>query len=197
MNSEINKLFEGFEKNPPINSLEVQKIANAINFDLPSDYLEIFSFMNGGEGFIGNEYCRLYPLDELISLNESFSVKEFAPEIFVFGSNGGGEAFAFKATTSSVSIVKIPFIPMDVGFAELLGKTFRNFLASFNENEDNESAEINRNLIGKEIHEIQPIVFGGSPIDPKNKAFVPVKDYGKLIVFWNKIWKNKKEGVAK
>lgn len=90
LNSEIIKLFEAFEKNPPINSVVVQQIANAIKLELPSDYLEIFSFMNGGEGFISNEYCRLYPLDELISLNESFSVKEFAPEILVFGSNGGG-----------------------------------------------------------------------------------------------------------
>jgi hypothetical protein len=196
LNSEINKIFEGFEKNPPINSVEVQKIANAINFELPSDYLEIFSFMNGGEGFIGNEYCRLYPLEELIPLNESFSVKEVAPSIFVFGSNGGGEAFAFNTTASSVSIVKIPFIPMDIGFAELLGKTFGDFLASFTKNSNSGSSEINKDLIGKEIHEIQPIVFGGSPTDPKNKAFVPVKDYGKLVVFWNKIWQGKKEGVA-
>jgi hypothetical protein len=196
LNTEISNFFEGFYKNPPINSMAIQQIVNVLKLGWPSDYLEVFSFMNGGEGFIGDGYCRLYPLDELISLNESFSVKEFAPEIFIFGSNGGGEAFAFNITTSPVSIVKIPFIPMDAEAAELLGKTFREFLLSFTKKETNNLAQINKDLIGKEVHEIQPIVFGGSPTDPENKAFVPVKDYGKLVVFWNKIWQSKKEGAV-
>jgi hypothetical protein len=197
LNSEIAKFFEHFEKNPPIKSVAIQKIVKAINFELPFDYFEIFSFMNGGEGFIGDNYCRLYPLDELVSLNQSFSVKEFAPDIFIFGSNGGGEAFAFNTSSNPFSIVKIPFIPMDIKFSNFLGKTISEFFANLSDSASKGSVQINKALIGKEIHEIHPVVFGGNPLDPKNKALVPIKDYAELVVFWNKIWQSKKEGVVK
>lgn len=197
MNLETTKFFEHFEKNHPIELVKIQEVVKAINLDLPSDYLEIFSFMNGGEGFIGDNYCRLYPLDELVSLNESFSVKEFAPEIFIFGSNGGGEAFAFDTAKSPYAIVRIPFIPMDLDFIDLIGKTVGEFFSSFSTSGKEVLLEINRDLIGKEIHETHPVVFGGDPIDPKNKAYVPTKNYAELVVFWNKIWHSRKTGVAK
>ena len=197
MNFEITKFFENFEKNLPIELVKIQEVAKAINLDLPSEYLEIFSFMNGGEGFIGDNFCRLYPLDELVSLNESFSVKEFAPEIFIFGSNGGGEAFAFNIAESPYVIIKIPFIPMDLDFTNLIGQTVSEFFSSFSTSERRTLLEINRDLIGKEIHEKHPVVFGGDPIDPNNKTFVPTKNYAELVVFWNKIWHSRKTGVAK
>ena len=197
MNFEITRFFEDFEKNPPIELVKIQEVVKTINLDLPSEYLEIFSFMNGGEGFIGDNYCRLYPLDELVSLNESFSVKEFAPEFFIFGSNGGGEAFAFDIAKSPYAIVKIPFIPMDLDFIALIGQTVGEFFSSFSTSEKEVLHEINRDLIGKEIHERHPVVFGGDPIDPKNKAYVPTKNYAELVVFWNKIWRSRKTGVAK
>jgi len=197
LNSQIIKFLEGFEKNLTIESAMIQQVIKAINLDLPSEYLEIFSFINGGEGFISDNYCRLYSIEDLMPLNESFSVKEFAPELFIFGSNGGGEAFAFNTTSSPFSIVEIPFIPMDMKWAKLLGNTMSEFFSHFSTGVKNNSSQINKDLIGKEIHEIHPVVFGGSPLDPKNKVLVPVKDYAELVVFWNKIWQSKKEVVAK
>lgn len=197
LNTEITRLFKDFEKNPPIKSEAIQKILKEINLELPSDYIDIFLFMNGGEGFLGDNYCRLYPLDKLVSLNQTLSVKEFAPEIFIFGSNGNGEAFAFEMISSSLSFIKIPFIPMDTKYANFLGKTTKEFIENLGGNTNKPSTQINRALIGKEIHEIQPIIFGGDPLDPKNKALVPIGEYTKLILFWNKIWRRRKEGLAK
>jgi hypothetical protein len=37
--------------------------------------------MNGGEGFINDNYCRLYAIEDLMPLNEAYSVKEFAPSL--------------------------------------------------------------------------------------------------------------------
>ena len=58
LNSKIIKFFEGFEKNPPIELSQLQQVVKAINLDLPSEYLDIFLYMNGGEGFISDNYCQ-------------------------------------------------------------------------------------------------------------------------------------------
>jgi len=88
---------------------------------------------------------------------------------------------------------------MDMKLAKLLGNTMDEFFSHFSTGAKNNSSQINKDLIGKEIHEIHPIVFGGDPIDPKNKVPVRTKDYAELVVFWNKIWQNRKnqEVVAK
>jgi len=200
LNPQIIEFIEGFEKNPSADLKMIQQIIKELNLDLPSEYLDLFSFMNGGEGFIGDNYCRLYAIEDLIPLNEAFLVKEFVPELFIFGSNGGGEAFAFNTKSSPFSILEIPFIPMDVKWAKLLGKTINEFFFHFSNSKiKSVPPSINKALIGKEIHEIQPVVFGGSPLDPKNKILISPKDYAELVVFWNKIWQNRKnqEVIAK
>ena len=195
LNSQIIELIEGFEKNPSAELVVIQQVVRTLNLDLPLEYLDLFSFMNGGEGFIGDNYCRLYAIEDLMPLNEAFLVKEFAPELLIFGSNGGGEAFAFNTSSSPFSIVAIPFIPMDIKWAKSLGKTINEFFFHFSNSADNRvkniPPSINNTLIGKGIHEIQPVVFGGDPVDPKNKIPLSPKDYAKLVVFWNKIWQNR------
>jgi hypothetical protein len=81
-----------------------------------------------GEGFIGNAYAILWRLGELTKMNEAYRVGEFAPGFFIFGSNGGGEAFAFDARTSAKPIVSIPFVGMAAGEAWAIGPTFDAFL---------------------------------------------------------------------
>lgn len=40
--------------------------------------------------------------------------------------------------------------------------------------------------VGKEILEIKPIIFGGSPTDPKNKRILDRKQHIAACKFWNK-----------
>lgn len=197
MNPETAKFLEGFEKNLPTELSVIQEVVKATSLDLPSEYLEIFLRMNGGEGFIGNNYCRLYAIEDLIPLNEAFSVKKFAPRLFIFGSNGGGDAFAFDTATNPYSIVQIPFIPMDMELAIVIGKTIGELFSSLSAGKNSNSHRVNKDLIGKEIHERLPIAFGGDPLDPKNKAYVPTKNYAELAVFWNDVWHKQKQGVVK
>ncbi len=44
-----------------------------------------------------------------------------------------------------------------------------------------------RNLAGKEIFEVQPIILGGSPTDPKNKTVLTREDHIKAVNYWNRI----------
>jgi hypothetical protein len=56
--------------------------------------------MNGGEGFIGENYLRAWPVEDLIQSNKDYRVDEAAPGLFLFGSSGGGEAFAFDTRSA-------------------------------------------------------------------------------------------------
>ncbi|OPZ87951.1 MAG: hypothetical protein BWY76_00213 [bacterium ADurb.Bin429] len=44
---------------------------------------------------------------------------------------------------------------------------------------------VNPELIGIEVHEIQPIIFGGDPEDPENKALLTLKEYIPAVIWWN------------
>lgn len=196
MNPQLFEYLEGFEKNPGAEVSAIRQVIQTLNLDLPSEFFDLYLYMNGGEGFISDSYCRFYAVEDLIPLNEVFLVKEFAPELFIFGSNGGGEAFAFNIKNIPCSSVEIPFIPMDIKWAKSLGNTISDFFSHLSSRTDLEttgvSPSINKALIGKEIHEIQPVVFGGDPLDPKNKIPLSPNDHAKLVVFWNKIWQGRK-----
>lgn len=126
--------------------------------------------------------------------NESYQVERFAPKLVIFGSNGGGEAFGFDAREDRVEIVQIPFIPMDFKYAKPLCKNFMEFPSILEEvtgNDDSSLPQINIAAVGKEIHEIHPIIFGGNPTDNKNKALLSPAEHAKLSIFWNKVYQEK------
>jgi hypothetical protein len=42
-------------------------------------------------------------------------------------------------------------------------------------------------LKGKEIFEITPVILGGSPTDPENKAVLSRAEHIEAVNYWNKI----------
>jgi len=46
-----------------------------------------------------------------------------------------------------------------------------------------------KDLAGKEIFEITPVILGGDPVDPKNKAVLSRKDHIQAVRYWNRIIK--------
>ena len=121
-------LTSGFNCNPPKAVAEIRRFQKNSKIHLPDDYLQFLQYSDGGEGFIGNAYVMLWRLEELLDLNQGYKVEEFAPELFLFGSDGGGEAFAFDMRSSTVAIVSVPFIPLDSAYAYRLGSSFDDFL---------------------------------------------------------------------
>jgi len=43
---------------------------------------------------------------------------------------------------------------------------------------------------GKQIHEIHPVKFGGSPTDPANKIALTPAEHAKYTTFWNRLMKD-------
>ena len=63
-------------------------------------------------------------------------VDESAPGLFLFGSSGGGEAFAFDTRTVPPSIVAVPFIVLDLEDAIAIAPNFNAFLQHLYTSED-------------------------------------------------------------
>jgi len=91
--------------------------------------------MNGGEGFVGKNFLRVWPVEDLIQANKDLLVNEGAPGLFLFGSNGGGEAFAFDTRSAPPPVVAVPFI---VGLEDVIAisPTFGSFLQHLYQSED-------------------------------------------------------------
>ena len=60
-------------------------------------------------------------------INRDYNVDEYATDFFIFGSNGGGAAYAVKKSASD--IYEIPFIGMSNEEAVFKNKTFSEFIA--------------------------------------------------------------------
>src|SRR5438876_10875303 len=75
---------------------------------LPADYFAAVTEFGGREGFLGETYLRLYRLQELAALNLAYEVPALFSEAIVFGSNGGGDAFAFLVREPAV--IQVPFL---------------------------------------------------------------------------------------
>lgn len=121
-------LFASFKANPPASPEAVSQCQSNLKFLLPVDYVQFLGRTNGGEGFVGKNYLRAWPVEDLIQNNNEYHVEECAPGLFLFGSSGGGEAFAFDARSTPPVIVAVPFIVMNLEDAIVIAPNFNAFL---------------------------------------------------------------------
>jgi hypothetical protein len=153
---------------------------------LASDYLAAIAEFGGREGFLGETYLRLYRLQELVALNVAYDVPSLLPEVIVFGSNCGGEAFAFSL--GKPAVVQVPFLPLTAEYAEQRADSFADFVRSLLGT--GVSAKYEPEAVGMEVHDKHPICFGGCPTDPENKVLVPPTNHAELCRFWNKAYRD-------
>lgn len=127
-------LFAKFEGNQPAN-LEIEQCQAGLRFRFPHDFVEFLHQMNGGEGFVGKNFLRVWPIEDLIQADKKLLVDEGAPGLFLFGSDGGGEAFAFEARSAPPPVVAVPFI---VGLEDVIviAPNFSAFLRHLYTSED-------------------------------------------------------------
>ena len=125
MSNEIKRLIE---------SLEVTEKAPAIlpvlvaGKSLPDDFIELYKYSNGGEGFLGDGYIIIWRAEELENFNVDYEVAVYAPGIILFGSNGGGEAFGFDTSSEPYKVVQLPFVGMSHKYARIIAVSFSDFL---------------------------------------------------------------------
>jgi SMI1 / KNR4 family (SUKH-1) len=121
------KLFAKFKANPPASCDSVTQCQSHLSFRLPADYVQFLKRMNGGEGFVGKNYLMAWPVEDLVQFNKELFVDVAAPDLFLFGSSGGGEEFAFDARSSPPLIVAVPSI-VSLEDAITIAQDFNSFL---------------------------------------------------------------------
>lgn len=129
MKKRIASLMDGFELNEAASLSLIDDVETRLRVTLPVDYREFMTESNGGEGRVGaHSYLVLWRFEDIIPLNEAYAIREFAPGLILFGSDGGDTAYAFDAREGVWAIVEVPFIGMSVDETKLLGTTFLDFL---------------------------------------------------------------------
>jgi hypothetical protein len=133
--SDLDKILAQFKRHVGATDVAVRECEAALEVTLPSDYKEFLRRSNGGEGPIGGRsYLQLWRVEEIPGLNRDYRVAEFAPGIVLFGSNAGGEAFAFDYRTAAAEVVSIPH-HLELEYARRLSATFGGFLRALHERE--------------------------------------------------------------
>ena len=124
-----NDLLSSFRGRGPVRTAEIERFRAETGVDLPRDYVEFLRRSDGGEGLVGpNAYVILWQLSELAELNNAYQVEEYAPGLLIFGSNGGGDAYAFDTLASGMPIVSVPFVGMERSLVRTLAPSFNDFL---------------------------------------------------------------------
>lgn len=113
--------------NRPATAQELLKLVSSVG-KLPEDYLDFLGSSNGGEGFLGSNYVILWEASNLLRYNDAYEVAIYAPGFFIFGSDGGGEAFGFDTRGANYSVMRIPFVGMDWDEGVFISDSFSGFL---------------------------------------------------------------------
>ncbi len=121
-------ILKRFNGNPPVRPESLVEFEARSGISLPDEYKSFLLRSNGGEGFIGEAYAMLSPLEELLDMNAAYETEINAPGLFVFGSDGGGEAFAFRLGLCSGSVVMFPWIGVDAESIIEMASSFNQFL---------------------------------------------------------------------
>jgi SMI1 / KNR4 family (SUKH-1) len=124
--------LSGWQTRPPGASPDViDKLSVESPITLPVDYLNLLRFSNGGEGELGVEpgWFQLWPAENVVEHNRGYNLSEWLPGFFGFGSNGGGELFAFDARHGEPwPVVMVPFCPLDSAEAVTMASSFAGWL---------------------------------------------------------------------
>jgi hypothetical protein len=126
--------WQDFRRNPPAEPTAIESFQAATGITLPDEYVEFLRTANGGEGPVGGSaYVVLWRIEELATLNNAYEIRKYTPSLLLFGSDGGGEAFAFDLDSPNLAVVSVPFIGMSPDAIDRLAPSFRAFLETLSE----------------------------------------------------------------
>jgi hypothetical protein len=115
-------------KNSPPEYSAVKEFLSAVDFKLPAGFMDFFKESDGAEIIGEDTYYDLWPLTEMVELNDDYDVEAYADNFFIFGSDGGDTAYCIEKSTGF--IFEMPFIGMDNDEATLKYKSFTELLKS-------------------------------------------------------------------
>lgn len=136
---EIEKIFTNydFHRRREIIKTSIEDIESIINFQFPEDYKFYAENYTENEAFLGNEFFRLWDLNELLELNNEFGIFENLKNTIAIGSNGSSEFIAIEfLVNNEYRIVLSPFIDLDEKCHIEIGNSFTDFFKRLENNEN-------------------------------------------------------------
>ena len=121
-------LLQDFELNPPADEADIRSAESAFGNPIPEDYVSFLRTSDGGQGFVGEHYLILWKASEIVQFNREYEVSQYAPGLVCFGSDGGGEAFAFDTRDTAYPVVMAPFIGLSLNDCIPVADTFSALL---------------------------------------------------------------------
>lgn len=107
----------------------LQKLMADIGYRLPEDYLDFMRQWNGYNGDVGQKgSVDIWPAEEIQPSNEANRFREWVPGLVLFGSDGGGEFYAFDMRGKDPKVVMVTMIPLNLENAVEAGSSFLDFL---------------------------------------------------------------------
>jgi hypothetical protein len=163
---------------------DIAALSASVGQALPDDYVSFVQKADGAEGWVGDDYIALWPVQEVIATNEELAVATHAPDLLLIGTDGGGEAFAFDLRSAPWPIVMVPLVGLSRDLMRNVGESFSGWLGSRPEPSGGPHPRADR-LMGMNVYEINPVILGGDPTDPSNKAIVTRHELIKIAMWWN------------
>ena len=106
----------------------IAKIENTIHFPLPEDYLFYVTNYVENEGFVGNEFLRLWDLDDLLQFNTEYQITQSLKNTIGIGENGSSEFIAIEYMGNmNYRLVLSPFIDLNSKYHIEVGNSFTDF----------------------------------------------------------------------
>lgn len=111
----------------PVTHNVIDRIHGTNRNMLPQDYVQYAINYEEHELEIEEHIIILWDIEELLEINSDYQVQIYCPEIFLFGSNGGGEGIAFDfQKTAPPRIVLVPLIGMSRDNLIVIGNSFHD-----------------------------------------------------------------------
>jgi hypothetical protein len=125
---------------------EIGELQRQFPAGISPDYFEFLLIGNGGHGVVGSgDYAMFWGSDEIASFNLEYETNSYAPGLILFGSNGGGEAFAFHASQGALTVGIVPFVGLSLLEYRPMAQSFSEFLDLLSSGVDYE------NVIGADL----------------------------------------------
>lgn len=114
---------------------EVRGLVESAPSSIPASY-PAFLVRHGALEFCDPRlgHVVFWPLAEVLALNAAYGFAEFAPELFGFGSDGGGELYVFDLRTPDrPGVGRVPAVPLSIGAYVHVARDFEAFASQLRE----------------------------------------------------------------
>jgi hypothetical protein len=127
------------------------------------------------EGWLGSDYLILFSAEEQASATERYGIAAAVPDHTIVGLRSWDDFIVLDATGG---IFTIPTVPMDAQYKQ------KYVLPA------NPPLQLDARMSGKIKWYVKPLAFGGDPKSKPNLTWVSHEDHAKLVVFWNRQYRN-------